>query len=271
MRTIGFIGAGNMGGAIIAGLVNAGGMAAQDIYVHDIHISEEIKKLGVQVCSLAQVVGQADCLVLAVKPQVMGSVLDEVRASGLVDGKTVISIAAGITLEFLRKHLGDGVHLVRVMPNLALKVGEGMTVISYGAGVTEQEADFARSIFDCVGKTLVVSEDAIDKCIAINGSSPAFVFMFIEALADAGVKNGIPRQDAYLLAEQTVLGSAKLALESGVHPGALKDMVCSPGGTTIDAVIALEKAGFRAAVEDAAQVCTQKAFAMRDVAKKNEE
>jgi len=265
MAKIGFIGAGNMGGAIISGLIINAGLSCEDVYVTDLHISDEVMALGVNICEMEETVKSADYVVLAVKPNVMGDVLEKISRMILPEDKVFISIAAGIDMGYIKANLGKKKKIVRVMPNLPMSVGEGMSVICASDEVTEEELSEAVKIFSCVGKTAVSSnEDMIDKCLAVNGSAPAYVFMFIEALADGAVKNGVPRKDAYELAAQTVLGSAKLVLETGKHPAVLKDMVCSPGGTTIDAVCSLEADGFRNAVLNAVKVCTEKAEKMKN-------
>lgn len=271
MSKIGFIGAGNMGGAIVSGLIIRGGVNADDVYVTEPRVTEEITDLGVNICELEETVKNSDYIVLAVKPNVMADVLERISKISQTDEKVFITIAAGVDIAYMKAGLGKKKKIVRVMPNLPMSVGEGMSVICGSDEVAENELAAAVKIFSCVGKTAVSSnEDMIDKCIAVNGSAPAYVFMFIEALADGAVKNGIPRKDAYELAAQTVLGSAKLVLDTGKHPAVLKDMVCSPGGTTIDAVCSLEADGFRNAVLNAVKVCTDKAISMKDsIANKN--
>ncbi len=271
MSKIGFIGAGNMGGAIISGMIIRGGVAAEDVYVTEPRITDEITALGINVCDLEETVKSSDYIVLAVKPNIMGDVLERISKITQTDDKVFITIAAGVDIAYMKAGLGKKKKIVRVMPNLPMSVGEGMSVICGSDEVEENELAAAVKIFSCVGKTAVsANEDMIDKCIAINGSAPAYVFMFIEALADGAVKNGVPRKDAYELAAQTVLGSAKLVLDTGKHPGVLKDMVCSPGGTTIDAVCSLEADGFRNAVMNAVEACTKKAEAMKSgMANKN--
>lgn len=270
MSTIGFIGAGNMGGSIISGMIIRGGVNAEDVYVTDPKVTDDIKTLGVNICELEDTVRNSDYIVLAVKPNVMGDVLEKISKITQTDDKVFITIAAGVDIAYMKLGLGKKKKIVRVMPNLPMSVGEGMSVICGSDEVEENELAAAVKIFSCVGKTAVsANEDMIDKCIAINGSAPAYVFMFIEALADGAVKNGVPRKDAYELAAQTVLGSAKMVLDSGKHPGALKDMVCSPGGTTIEAVCSLEADGFRNAVINAVEACTKKAESMKsDIGKK---
>lgn len=265
MSTIGFVGAGNMGGSIISGMIIRGGVTAEDVYVTDPRIAEEIVSLGVNVCDIEETVKNSDYIVLAVKPNVMGDVLERISKITQTDDKVFISIAAGIDIAYMKAGLGKKKKIVRVMPNLPMSVGEGMSVICGSDEVEEHELAAAVKIFSCVGKTAVsANEDMIDKCIAVNGSAPAYVFMFIEALADGAVKNGVPRKDAYELAAQTVLGSAKLVLDTGKHPAVLKDMVCSPAGTTIDAVCSLEACGFRNAVLNAVDACTKKAESMKN-------
>lgn len=265
MSKIGFIGAGNMGGAIVSGMIIRGGVNADDVYVTDPRVTDEIKSLGVNVCTLEDTVKNSDYIVLAVKPNVMADVLEKISKISQTDDKVFITIAAGVDISYMKNGLGKKKKIVRVMPNLPMSVGEGMSVICGSDEVAENELAAAVKIFSCVGKTAVSSnEDMIDKCIAVNGSAPAYVFMFIEALADGAVKNGVPRKDAYEIAAQTVLGAAKLVLDTGKHPAVLKDMVCSPAGTTIDAVCSLEADGFRNAVLNAVRVCTDKALAMKD-------
>lgn len=265
MSKIGFIGAGNMGGAIVTGMIIRGGVNAADVYVTEPRVTDEIKSLGVNVCELEENVKSSDYIVLAVKPNVMADVLEKISKISQTDDKVFITIAAGVDISYMKAGLGKKKKIVRVMPNLPMSVGEGMSVICGSDEVSENELAAAVKIFSCVGKTAVSSkEDMIDKCIAVNGSAPAYVFVFIEALADGAVKNGVPRKDAYEIAAQTVLGAAKLVLDTGKHPAVLKDMVCSPAGTTIDAVCSLEADGFRNAVLNAVRVCTDKALAMKD-------
>ncbi len=261
MERIGFIGAGNMGSAIIGGIIKAKSFTKENIYVCDKLISDEISSLGVNIGSLKETVENSDCIVLAVKPNVLGAVLKEIKSIKDFDKKLYISIAAGYKIENMESILG-GVRIIRVMPNICLKAGEGMTVMALNAYCTPEDENASGKIFASCGKTCTVKESLIDACTAINGSGPAYVFMFMEALADAAVKHGIDRESAYLLAGQTVLGSAKLMLDTGIHPGKLKDMVCSPGGTTIEAVSALEEKGFRDSVISAVDACAKKAQQM---------
>ena len=261
MCKIGFIGAGNMGGAIISGMISGKAFEKTDINVCDLKIPDSILSLGINPMDLEDCVANSDYIILAVKPAGLGSVLEKVKTVASYGDKTYISIAAGYKIENIEKILGN-VRIIRVMPNLCLKAGEGMTVVCANDNCTNLQLETAQKIFSSCGKTAIVKENLIDACTAINGSGPAYVFMFMEALADAAVKHGIDRETAYLLAGQTVLGSAKLLLDSKIHPGELKDMVCSPGGTTIEAVASLEEAGFRNAVLSAVDACAKKADEM---------
>lgn len=258
---VGFVGAGNMGGAILSGLIEKGGFDKKSVFVCDRVISDKVKSLDINVTNLSDLVQKSDYIILCVKPNVIKSVLNEIKALGGYEEKVFVSIAAGVKSEAIEDTLGK-VKAVRTMPNLPLTSGEGMTVLCRNENVSDSEFAFVMEIFSRSGKVCEQSESLIDSCTAINGSGPAYVFMFIEALADAAVKGGIKRDDAYLLAAQTVLGSAKMVLDSKIHPAVLKDMVCSPGGTTIEAVASLEEDGFRAAVIKAADVCAKKAKEM---------
>ena len=267
MRKIGLIGAGNMGSAILRGMIDAGYVKAAQVVVCDAS-QKRIEQLAedlpsVTFCdSSADLVEQCDMVILAVKPYVLQSVIDDIRPA-LCEGKCLISIAAGWTVDMLARALdGTGAAYLRVMPNTPALVGEGMTALCNETTFSDDDFNFAKGIFDAVGRTVVLPEHLFDGVIAISGSSPAYVYMMIEAMADAGVKEGIPRAVAYEMAAQSVLGSALMVLSSGEHPASLKDAVCSPGGTTIEAVIELERKGFRGAVMDAMGACADKSRAM---------
>ncbi len=257
-KKIGFIGAGNMGSAILCGAVNKAGFFCEDIFVHSLVISDKVKELNINVTDLKTLINESDYIILCIKPAGFENLLKEIKSVDGYDTKIYVSIAAGITIDYIKSILGQ-VKVIRTMPNLPLVVGAGMTVIAKDNLVDEREYALAERLFSGAGKTLSADENLINACTAVSGSGPAYVFMFIEALADAAVRGGIPRQDAYLLAAQTVMGSALMLLETGSHPGVLKDMVCSPGGTTIEAVSSLEADGFRAAVMNAVEVCARKA------------
>ena len=266
IRTIGMIGAGNMGSAILRGIVEASYVKASQIIVFDVsrrkmkEIEEDIPGITLAGDCL-DVAERADLVILAVKPLYIRDVLSEMRPG--LRGKAVLSIAAGWTVSMLEKALeGTGATCLRVMPNTPAMVGEGMTAICDETTFTQEDFDYAKCIFDAIGKTRVLPERLFDGVTAISGSSPAYVYMLIEAMADAGVREGLPRTYAYEMAAQSVLGSALMVLSSGTHPAALKDNVCSPGGTTIEAVAELEKSGFRNAIMEAMRVCAEKSRKM---------
>ena len=268
MLKLGFIGAGNMGSAILRGLVASEYLTADDMAICDLN-TRKLEELSDQYPGLTctesdvELAEMCDMIVLAVKPFFMAEVIEHIRDE--LNGKAVISIAAGWTVDQLTTALeGSGATCLRVMPNTPAMVGEGMTAICEDTTFSEEDLAFAKGIFNSVGRTVLLPEKLFDGVIAISGSSPAYVYMMIEAMADAGVKEGLYRSTAYELAAQAVLGSALMVLESGTHPGALKDAVCSPAGTTIEAVEELERKGFRAAIMDAMKVCAQKS---RDMSK----
>jgi pyrroline-5-carboxylate reductase len=260
-NTIGILGGGNMGQAIIKGLLASGLYKSADVFVYDktpetaANLHEH---LGVQVADNAGMLAkEVDVLLLAIKPNVLPAVLTTITPV-ISEKQLVISIAAGINLERLESILGADQPIVRIMPNTPALVGEGMSAIAPNAKVAEEDLNKVIAMFNSFGKAEIVPESMIDAVVGVSGSSPAFVYMFIEALADGAVLEGMPRQAAYEFAAQAVLGSAKMVLESGLHPGALKDMVSSPGGTTIAGVQALEEKGFRGAVIDAVHVAAEK-------------
>jgi pyrroline-5-carboxylate reductase len=260
---LGIIGAGNMSSAILQGVVKAETFSKDDIYISEIFEEKLARaaKLGVHTTKdNREVVKNSDYVIFGVKPNVILKVMEEVK--DLVSDKVLISIAAGISVASMRDVLGENAKIVRTMPNVPALVGEAMVAVCNADNVSEEEMNIVRGIFDSIGKTAMLPEALINTATATNGSGPAYVFMMIEAMADAAVLHGIPRDTAYLLVEQTILGSAKLALETGEHPGKLKDMVCSPGGTAIEAVYQLETDGFRASLIDAIDCCVKKADRM---------
>ncbi len=258
MALIGFIGMGNMGSAIMKRLLSHGFLPDELLFTDaDGGVRERMSRETGVACTAenAECAKQARYLVLAIKPQYYRGVLDEIRTA-VCPGQIVISIAPGKTLAYLREALGGERRYVRAMPNMPALVGEGMTGVSYDESAFDDGEKKMISRFFCsFGKMKRVEERLMDAVTCISGSSPAYVYLFIEALADGAVKCGLPRQDAYEMAAQTVLGSARMLLETGMHPGVLKDMVCSPGGTTIAAVEALEEWGFRNAVMKATDAC----------------
>ncbi len=265
MKKLGIIGAGNMGRAIMAGVIQAGLFDADKVMVSDMDplTLESVRKdHGVQVTQDSRdVMVQSDLVVAAVKPNVICGVLSQISREITVD-KVLVSIAAGTTIESLEQAVGKDRKIARIMPNTPVMVGEGMSALCCNGNVTDEEQGQIKEIFSSLGKCEIVPESLIDAVISVSGSGPAYVFMFIEAMADAGVLAGLSRTNAYTFAAQTVLGAAKMVLETGMHPGQLKDMVCSPGGTTIEAVRALEEAGFRNAVFQGQLSCYKKALKM---------
>ena len=258
---IGFIGCGNMGSAMISGMIDSGKVKPQDIMVTDKLLASRVntqKKYGVEIASSnVELTMIADIIILAVKPQFYEEVLLEIKDALWAD-KILVSIAPGKTLAWLEEKLGKSAKIVRTMPNTPALVKEGMMGVCANTQVAKDELDFVCKLFNSFSKTEFVPEHLMDVVTAVSGSSPAYVFMFIEAMADAAVEGGMPRKQAYTFAAQAVLGSAKMVLETGMHPGELKDMVCSPAGTTIQAVRVLEEHGMRAAVMDAMKTCLDK-------------
>lgn len=259
---IAFVGAGNMGYPLLKGAVAAFGAGNVTFKTRRREHEEALSaELGVPYAPrMLDMVMQADLIVLAVKPQYATEVYPDIKLA-MAKEKIVISVMAGVSVEELKRQTG-AVKIVRTMPNTPAMLGEGMTCISYSDEVTEVEKEVVRKLFVSVGKYEEIPETLMNAAICANGSSPAFVYMFMEALADGVVKYGIPRDMAYRLVGQTVLGSAKMLLETGEHPGKLKDAVCSPGGTTIAGVAALEEYGLRNAVMKAADACYEKAESM---------
>lgn len=264
-KKIGFIGTGNMGGAIIGGIVASGLASGADLIVFDADPAKAAAvaaKFGVQAAaSLAELARASDILFVAVKPYAVATVLEE-AAAALKPDCVIVSIAAGVTLTSLESALGGPRKLVRAMPNTPALVNAAMCSLTPNALVSDEDLDAIKAIFMSFGEAEVVPEKLIHAVTGVSGSAPAYVFMFIEAMADAAVLGGMPRDKAYRFAAQAVLGSAKMVLDTGKHPGELKDMVCSPSGTTIEAVQVLEEKGFRAAVIAAITRCMEKSEAM---------
>lgn len=262
---IGFIGCGNMATAMIRGMVESKTVVASDILISSRTQSTREKAasgLGVATadsnCAVAQT---ADILFLATKPQQYQEVIAEIRDKRK-EGQIIVSIAPGKTLAWFEEQFGEKVKLVRTSPNTPALVKEGMTAICAGDAVTPRELETVAKLCESFGRVEPVPEKLMDAVVGAAGSAPAYVFMFIEAIADAAVAEGLPRKQAYRFAAQTVLGSAKMVLETGLHPGELKDMVCSPAGTTIEAVQALEENGLRGAVMKAVRACVEKSRGM---------
>ena len=259
---IGFIGCGNMATAMIKGILDSQKVKTEDVIASakSEKTREKIKtELGINAARKnKEVVEFSDILFLAVKPQYYEEVIQEIK-DDIRENQMIVSIAPGKTLAWLAERLGENKKIIRTMPNTPAMVKEGMMGMCRNDLVTEDEMQQVKDICESFGKAEVVPESLIDVVVGVSGSSPAYVFMFIEAMADAAVADGMPRTQAYKFAAQAVLGSAKMVLETGKHPGELKDMVCSPGGTTIEAVRVLEEKGMRSAVIEASRACVKKA------------
>lgn len=260
-KTIAFLGAGNMAEALVKGMLRAGVAAPSEILLTDRRkdrLAELASRYGVRTLTDNRAASaEASILVLSVKPQVMNLLLGEI-APQLDASKLVISIAAGVPLAAIERKVGHGVRIVRTMPNTPALVGAGATAISAGEHATSEDLEQARALFDAVGKTVVVDEYLLDAVTGLSGSGPAYIFLVIEALADAGVKVGLDRRTAQDLAAQTVLGSAHLLIETGEHPGRLKDQVTSPGGTAIAGLHTLEAGGLRTTLMNAVEAATRR-------------
>lgn len=262
-RSIGFIGAGNMGRAMIEGIVNS--HIVKDIFVYDHHIENLMRFKDRDCIHLAkdeqEVSLKSDVLVLSVKPYHYKDVLQAI-APNLKQNVILVDIAAGITIQDVKALVNQKVKVVKAMPNTPALVQQAMTAISFDDLIQENDKEWIQTLFSSFGRCEVVEESLMDAVTCVSGSSPAYVFMMIEAMADAAVKQGMKRKQAYVFAAQAVLGSAQMVLETKMHPGELKDMVCSPQGTTIDAVYTLEKTGFRASIMEAMDACAKKSKEM---------
>lgn len=257
---LGFIGTGNMASAIMGGVINKGLFKADEIIGADLSAPgrERVKEqFGIQVTAdNKEVVKNAQFIILSVKPQFYADVIAEIKDE-VTDDKIIITIAPGKTLLWLAEQFGKAVKIVRTMPNTPAMVGAGMTAACPNEHMTKEGIGQVQEILESFSRVEFVPEKLMDVVTAVSGSSPAYVYMFIEAMADAAVSGGMPRAQAYQFAAQAVLGSAKMVLDTGKHPGELKDMVCSPAGTTIGAVRTLEEKGFRSAVIEAMKVCEE--------------
>ena len=258
---VGFIGCGNMAKAMIHGMLGSKKVQPQEMIASA--KSEKTREaissqIGIRAAKTnTEVLEFADIVFLAVKPQYLEAVLTEIRGA-VRPFQVFVSLAPGKTLDWLSQRLGSETKLIRTMPNTPAMVGAGMTGLCVNSHVTESETSLVCELCNTFGRTEVVPEALIDVVVGVSGSSPAYVFLFLEAMADAAVADGMPRAQAYEFAAQAVMGSAKLMLETGKHPGELKDMVCSPAGTTIEAVRVLEEKGFRSAVIEAQKACVKR-------------
>lgn len=257
---IGFVGAGVMGGAIISGALRSGVIQASDIYVHDVDrakLADMANHNGVNACaSVDELLGKAGIVLIAVKPAACAKLLDEIAPK--LDGKALVSIVAGWNSEKIRKHLMENTRLLCVMPNTPAQCGEGMSVLSANNTLTESELQFATKLFGSFGEVELLDEKYFDIVTGLSGSGPAFVFMFIEAMMQAGVYGGLPQKTARKLAVQTVLGSAATLKMNDRHPADMREAVCTPAGTTIEGVFELENRAFNAAVMAAVEKTARK-------------
>lgn len=255
---IGFIGAGNMASSLLGGMLAAGMMQPCDAIISDKDNAKlkEWEEQGVRVTQEnEQVVLESDVVFFAVKPNILPYVLKEIDAPA---EKIYISIAAGVTLGFLEQQLGADKKIVRTMPNTPALVGCGMTVVSPNGKLTEEEQGMILNLFQSVGDAMILPEKELEIATALHGSSPAYAYIMMDAMADAGVRHGLTKANALKLAAKALEGSARMVLETGVHPEQLKDNVCSPGGTTIAAVNELERTGFRFSLQAAIDACIKK-------------
>lgn len=267
-KKLGFVGAGNMAEALVKGLVHAKVMPPASIIVSDVkadRLAHFVDAHGVKTTQdNHELVRACDVIVLSVKPQVIDKVLALIGGD-VTAGKLVISVAAGVPVSAIEARLPEGAHVVRTMPNTPATVQAGATAISAGTHATEEDLEVARALFSAVGRVVTLDETLLDAVTGLSGSGPAYVMLMIEAMADGGVKVGLHRDTALLLAAQTVYGSAKLLLETGEHPGRLKDMVTSPGGTAIAGLHTLESGGLRRTLIDAVEAATNRAIALGEI------
>jgi len=259
-KKIGFIGCNNMNGAILFGALESKVILKENVVVFDISpkVIEKMKSIGVKVVeNNKKLCEESDIIVLGTKPHHVKQAIEQCE-EGLV-GKVLISVAAGISIDELRKMTSGKTRILRTMPNTPAMVGAGVTAFCLETDLSEEEKEEVVQLFEGIGTVEWVEERLINVVAAISGSGPAFLSMFVEAMADGGVKNGLTRDLAYKLAAETIVGTGKMLLEANLHPGQLKDMVSSPGGTTIEGIKALEKGGFRHAIIDCIDVSTEKA------------
>ncbi len=263
MGKILMVGAGAMGGAILSGCLAKGLWKREDVFIkeHTQALSaEKAAAFGVQASDGGREAAEADLIVLAVKPNV---VPEAAREMGKFSPKgTVISIAAAVTVAALESYFPKGTRIVRVMPNTPAAVGEGFAAITKGNAATDVDAEAAKAIFEALGRAVIVPERQLDELGALSGAGPGYAFVMIDALSDAGVNIGLSRDVSILAAAQTLYGAAKMVLETGKHPAALRDMVTSPGGTTIAGIAAMERAGLRSAIIDGVEACMKKSDSM---------
>ena len=272
-KKISIIGTGNMGEALVSGLISSESTNPKHIICTDVR-DDKIKsvkdKYGVVTMkNNIEAVEASEIVIYAVKPQIIASVLRE-TASCLDMSKLIISIAAGVPLAAIESFLKKELRLIRVMPNIAAFVKESASVLAAGQNATEDDVKLAMAIFDSMGKSIFIKENILmDAITGLSGSGPAYIFLIVDALADAGVKVGLSREDALFLSNQTLLGAAKLLIETKEHPGRLKDMVTSPGGTAIAGIHALEKGGLRTTLINAVEIATERSKELGEIMIKN--
>jgi len=260
-KKVAVIGAGNMGEALIAGMLASKAAAPEEIHATDVAAErlDQIKaRYGIRTGTDNRAAASwSEIVILAVEPQVLDNVLDDLRAV-LTEAKLILSVAAGYPIARIVSHLTPGVRVVRCMPNTPSAVRAGVSALAWVDTVSEEDERLARAIFESVGEGVVVEERLMDAVTGLSGSGPAYVFLIIEALADGGVKMGLPRDTALGLAAQTVFGAAKMVQETGEHPGRLKDKVTSPGGTTIAGLHELERGRLRTSLMEAVEAATRR-------------
>ena len=272
-KKICILGTGNMGEALVSGLVSSGSTDPENIICTDVR-EDQLKavkeKYGVvTMTDNIEAVKASEIVIYSVKPQIIAAVLKE-TAPFLDMSKLVISIAAGVPLAAIESCLNKELRLIRVMPNIAAFVKESASVLAAGGNATKDDIDLAMAIFNSMGKSIFIKENNLmDAVTGLSGSGPAYIFLIVDALADAGVKVGLSRQDALFLSTQTILGSAKLLMETKEHPGRLKDMVTSPGGTAIAGIHTLEKGGLRTTLINAVEAATQRSRELGEIVIQN--
>jgi len=267
-KKIGVIGTGNMGRALIGGLINSGSSVSENIVCSDI---KEGKVKGIEEefgvatrDNNSDVARESEIIIYAVKPQIMAPVLKE-TGDCLDMSKVIISIAAGVPLAAIESCLGKELRVIRVMPNVPALIMEGASAVAAGRNALAEDLTLAKAIFDSVGKSVIIEEELMDAVTGLSGSGPAYIFLIIDALSDAGVKMGLAREDSLFLSAQTVLGAAKLLMETGEHPGKLKDSVTSPGGTAIAGLHTLEGGGLRTTLINAVEAATTRSKELGEI------
>jgi pyrroline-5-carboxylate reductase len=268
-KTIGFVGAGNMAETLLSGLISTNLSKPSNIICSDVRKDrlEELKETyGINITTdNSEAIRSSQIVIYAIKPQIMAEVIKE-TAPVLDASKLIISIAAGVPMAAIESLIHKDLRLIRAMPNLCVAVQEGATAIAAGAHAKKEDIDQAMAIFSSVGRCVFLKENNLmDAVTGLSGSGPAYIFMIVDALADAGVKMGLSRQEARILSSQTVMGAAKMLLETKIHPGELKDMVTSPGGTAIAGLHTLEKGGLRTTLINAVEAATKRSQELGDM------